>query len=345
MTLAVNIAQSGSNNVTMRNRIINGAMMIDQRNNGSLVAGASGAIYAVDRTLIGAFGGATGRMSGQRSTTVPPTTTFTNSLIATVTTTDASPSSDYGYCARQIIEGLNVADIGWGTANAQPVTLSFWVRSSVTGTYAVCFQNADVTRAYTVTYTISSANTYEFKTISIPGDTSGTWLKDNNAGISIAWCLGGGVNRQAPSGSIGAWSDGIPVGNTVTAVSGGVNLLATSGATFYLTGVQLEEGTAASPFENRLYGTELQLCQRYYETGGFYAMAYGNASNGVNWSYPMKVTKRATPTGTLTNGAYVNYPSPVFYADDANTVYLTNGSVPATGFVRAIVTFNISSEL
>lgn len=298
----------------MVNRIINGAMMIDQRNAGALVSGAAGAIYPVDRTLIGAFGSATGRMSGQRSTTVPSTTTFTNSLIATVTTTDASPSADFGYCIRQVIEGVNTADLGWGTASAQPVTLSFWVRSSVTGTYAVCFQNADVTRAYSATYTISAANTWEQKTISIVGDTSGTWLTTNGAGIGVAWCLGGGSNRVAPSGSINAWSAGQASFNTITAITGGVNLLATSGATFYITGVQLEKGSTATSFDYRPYGTELALCQRYFQksynisvvpatvtSAGRICFGAWNNANGEFFQLRYPVPLRASPTITTYN--------------------------------------------
>jgi hypothetical protein len=345
MTQAAQLAQYGANNVSLsfKNRIINGNMRIDQRNNGALVAGGTGNTYAVDRTLIGVFGSGTGRISGQRSSTVPSSTDFKSSLIATVTTADASPVDAYGYCLRQIIEGFNVADFGFGTANASRITLSFWARSSIAGTYAVSFQNVDVTRAYVATYTISSANTWEFKTISIPGDTAGSWETSNGGGLSVLWCLGGSTDRQAPSGSIGAWGAGTPVGYTITDAAGCVDWIATSGATFYLTGVQLEKGSTATSFEVRDYGRELMLCQRYYETGTLYAQAYGNGSNGVNWSYPMKVSKRETPTGTLTNGGYVNY-SPAFAADDANTVYLTNTAAPSTGFVRAIVTFNIIAE-
>ena len=315
-----------------KNRIINGAMMIDQRNAGASVTPSNNQ-FITDRWKINYSGNFTCQ---QNAGSVTPPTGFTNYLGATSTGTN-SPTGNITYSFVQVIEGFNVADLGWGTANAQPVALSFWVRSSATGTFGGSFQNSAGNRSYPFSYTISAANTWEQKTISIAGDTTGTWVKDNGIGLTLTLCMGGGANY---AGTAGAWG-----GADYRTVSGQTNALATSGATFYITGVQLEKGSTATSFDYRPYGTELQLCQRYYETGTLYAQAYGNSSNGVNWSYPMKVTKRALPTGTLTSGGYVNYPGPVFFADDANTVYLTNSSVPSTGFVRAIVTFNISSEL
>jgi hypothetical protein len=279
-----------------RNRIINGNMVIDQRNAGALVAGATGTIYAVDRTLIGVFGGGSGRISGQRSTTVPSSAGFVNSLIATVTTADASPGTESGYCIRQQIEGFNVADLRFGTASASAITLSFWVRSSIAGTYAVVFQNADVSRAYAATYTINSANTFELKTITIPGDTAGTWDTTNGVGLSALWCLGGGTNRQAPAPTVGAWGAGIV--NTITDVAGCVDWIATSGATFYITGVQLEAGSVATPFERRPFGTELALCERYYHSNGG-ATSYVAQSTAYNaYVFPQKM--RTAPSVTLT---------------------------------------------
>ncbi len=291
MTLAVNIAQSGSNNQTMRNRIINGAMMIDQRNNGASVASPTDT-YIVDRWTVREVGG--GVASAQQSSTAP--VGFTKSLLLTVTTPDSSIASTDRYLISQFIEGYNIADLNWGTANAQPITLSFWVRSSVTGTYGGALQNTSVDRAYPFTYTISSANTYEYKTVTIPGDTSGTWNTTNDIGIAVRFGLGIGSTY---SGTAGAWSSG----NYLTA-TGATNWIATSGATFYITGVQLEEGTAASPFENRLYGTELQLCQRYYyRVSGGGNLRHGIAGNGsLAAGFPtilFKTTMRATPTFTF----------------------------------------------
>jgi hypothetical protein len=241
----------------LKNRIINGAMQIDQRNAGASVAITTVNQYVVDRFAGQIVGAGTGRFSLQQSTTTPASG-FKNSLVATVTTTDSSPSAGYGYAIYQRIEGNNVADLNWGTANAQTVTLSFWVRSSLTGTFGVVLQNSSFSRAYGATYTISSANTWEQKSITISGDTTGTWAVDNTVGLDVAFSLGGGSSRTVSSG----WQSN--AGSYQTNVTGAINWIGTSGATFYITGVQLEVGTSATPFERRLYNQELANCQRYY---------------------------------------------------------------------------------
>jgi hypothetical protein len=293
MTNAVSIAQSGSNNQTMRNRIINGAMTIDQRNAGaSLTVNAAAAFFPVDRFF--GYGQATdGVFTIQQSTAAPAG--FVNSIIATITTADASIGSTQEYGISQNIEGLNVADLAWGTANAQPVTLSFWVRSSVTGTFGGSLSNSGYGRAYAYSYTISAANTWEYKTITIAGDTTGTWLTNTGAGIRVRWNLGTGSSYL---GTANVWS-----GSFANAPTGSVQLISTLGATFQITGVQLEEGTAASPFENRLIGTELQLCQRYFK---LMPALQGNFVQGLNvfiaGAADSAINMRATPTGTLVNG-------------------------------------------
>jgi hypothetical protein len=290
-----------------KNRIINGAMAIDQRNAGALVSGAAGNIYGVDRFNTGVFGSGTGRISAQQSNTVPSNSGFVKSLINTVTTADASPSQYYGYCLQQKIEGYNTADLMFGTANAKTITLSFWVRSSIVGTYVVTISNENTDRGYSATYTILEANTWEQKTITVVGDTTGTWYTTTNAGIILTWGLGGGTGRQAPS--LNAWNSGAAGGYTITDASGCVDWIATSGATFLLTGVQLEKGSTASSFEWRPYTTELQLCQRYYcktyqqttvpgtatDTNCVFFALNGNCSYArTQWKFP--VTMRTTPT-------------------------------------------------
>ena len=289
-----------------KNKIINGAMMIDQRNAGAAVAvtGNTGQM-SVDRFLTTVYGSGTGRFTAQQSSTAP--TGFTNSLSATVTTADASPSSAYAYSLAQIIEGYNVADLGWGAAGAATVTLSFWVRSSVTGTFPVVLTNNGLDRAYGATYTISSANTFEYKTITIAGDTSGTWAKNSSAGINVQFGLGGGSGRTVSAG----WQ--AASGSTPTNVTGCTQLIATNGATFYITGVQLEKGSTATSFDYRPYGTELQLCQRYYEKSYNIDVVPGTASNarglfdistaseGNSYTYSLikySVPKRDNPTMT-----------------------------------------------
>jgi hypothetical protein len=294
MTFAVNIAQSGSNNQTMRNRIINGAMVIDQRNNGASVSLTGGTTqYTLDRW--NAIRVNTGAVSVQRSTTAPPN--FINSLQVTVGTGVATGASDYTTIGQRL-EGLNVADFGWGTVNAQPVTLSFWVRSSLTGNFGISIQNPS-SYSFIGSYTINAANTWEYKTISIPAPTISTFPTDNSTSFFLNWDLGVG---SAFSGVAGSWT-----ASNIFGLTGGVKLSATTGATFNITGVQLEEGTAASPFENRLYGTELNLCQRYFQrvdtNGGnqriVFGVAYSSTEQYFLWSFQQKM--RASPTVSVPN--------------------------------------------
>jgi hypothetical protein len=299
MTNAVNIAQSGSNNQTMRNRIINGAMTIDQRG----VVATTHTSYVPDRfriikdTVAGTF-------TMQQSSVAPAG--FRNSALFTVGTA-YTPSAGENNFYRQGIEGFNVADLNWGTANAQPVTLSFWVRSSLTGTLGGSLRNGDSNRSYPFSYTISAANTWEYKTVSIPGDTTGTWLTTNGIGVDVSWGLSVGSNA---SGTAGAWA----ASNFISA-TGATNITSTAGATWYITGVQLEEGTAASPFENRLYGTELNLCQRYYykspfvAPGEIYTVYQTNAGIVGTTNFPAPM--RTTPT--MTYGYSTPYSGNTFY--------------------------------
>lgn len=294
MTLAVSIAQSGANNVTMRNRIINGAMMIDQRNAGASVTLTSAGVFPVDRFQCDED--TDGVMTGQQSTTAPAG--FINSLLITTTTADASLGSTQYAAIVQKVEGLNCADLAWGTASAQPITVSFWVRSSLTGTFGGAVANSAHNRSYPFTYTISSANTWEQKSVTIAGDTSGTWLTTNGTGIRLFFGLGVGSTY---SGTAGAWA-----GATYISATGATSVVGTLNATFYITGVQLEEGTTATPFEQRLYGQELALCQRYYYYAGVSQGAgYQDGSTGIQATFSTPVPMRATPTLTTAGTTYL----------------------------------------
>ena len=287
-----------------KNRLINGGMVIDQRNAGASVSvNADSIFYPVDRFLA-AGENADGVFSAQQDSTAPAG--FTKSLKLTVTTTDASLGASQRYLFGQSIEGLNVADLGWGTASASTVTLSFWVRSSVTGTFSGSLANSSYNRCYPFSYTINSADTFEYKTVTIAGDTTGTWLTTNGVGIRAWFTIGAGSSNL---GTAGAWGSTYYFGAT-----GQTNLMATSGATFYITGVQLEKGSTATSFDYRPYGTELALCQRYYfrfiqtpgsnvgvASGVVYTttIVYGQ----VNFPVPM----RTAPTALEQNGTAADY--------------------------------------
>jgi hypothetical protein len=253
-----------------KNRLINGDMVIDQRNNGASVTPANGAFtYTTDRWTY--YVSAASKLTAQQSTTAPAG--FTNSLLTTSSSAYTVGIAE-AFVLAQFIEGFNVADLSWGTANAQTVTLSFWVRSSLTGTFGGSITNSAQNRAYPFTYTISTANTYEYKTITIPGDTTGTWLTNNGKGIALWIGLGVGSGNSGPAGS---WS-----ANNYLSATGATSVVGTSGATFYITGVQLEKGFTATNFDVIPYGTEFMLCQRYYQTVKKF---FGKAQNSSTvWS-------------------------------------------------------------
>jgi hypothetical protein len=279
----------------LKNRIINGDMVIDQRNNGAAITntGSGSAGFAVDRfTTLGTQN--TRLTMQQNAGSVTPPAGFTKYLGITTTSAYSVTSSDW-FITQHRIEGFNVADLGWGTANARTVTLSFWVRSSLTGTFGGSLQNDASNRSYPFSYTISAANTWEYKTITIPGDTTGTWLTNNETGIQIRFGLGVGSTF---SGTAGSWS-----GSNFFSATGATSVVGTNGATFYITGVQLEQNTSATPFERRLYNQELANCQRYFELFGQSGIGRATGATTCDISFPYCVTKRATPTIALFSSA------------------------------------------
>jgi len=316
MTQAVSVAQGGSFNQTMRNRIINGNMVIDQRNAGASVTPLDS--YTLDRWR-GYASAASKYTVQQNAGSVTPPSGYVNYLGATSSSAYSVSSSDY-FAIVQNIEGLNVADLGWGTANAQTVTVSFWVRSSLTGTFGGSFVNSGYTRCYPFTYTISAANTWEQKTVTITGDTTGTWLTTNGVGVRVWFGLGAGSSQ---SGTAGSWQ-----GAGYVSATGAVSVVGTSGATFYITGVQLEAGSAATPFEYRPYGMELTLCQRYYETCGNNATAMSESGGTNPWvAVLFAVPKRAAPSIGLTNG------SKLYIRRYGVSGYAATSAAWATGYV------------
>jgi len=299
---------TGINYDGYKNRIINGAMVIDQRNAGASVTPASGvSTYTLDRWSI--YVSQSSKLTVQQSTTVP-STGFINSLLVTSSSAYSVVASDQ-FELRQFIEGLNCTDLGFGTAGASTVTLSFWVRSSLTGTFGGVMRNSASDRSYAFSYSISTANTFEYKTITIAGDTSGTWLTTNGKGMGVFFSLGAGSTFLKATGSWGA--------GEFSGATGQTNLVGTSGATFYITGVQLEKGSTATSFDYRSINTELALCQRYYEKSYDQAVVPGTSTfSGIvqtgawvnpaqsqyfTMTIPFKVQKRATPTILTYDGA------------------------------------------
>ena len=288
---------NASNTFGFKNRIINGAMVIDQRNAGAAIASPSDN-YTTDRFYSRQVGG--GVASAQQSSTAP--TGFVNSLLFTVTTPDSSIVTTDRYYVAQFIEGYNIADLAWGTASAATVTLSFWVRSSLTGTFGGAIRNSGASRSYPFTYTINAANTFEQKTITIAGDTSGTWLTTNGVGIQVIFSIGMGPTY---SGTASAWASA-----DYLSATGATNVIATNGATFYITGVQLEKGTQATSFDFRDYGRELILCQRYFVNIGAstqFMGAHAFSTNRVISAAFYPATMRTTPTVTSSSTAYTYF--------------------------------------
>ena len=343
MTFAVNIAQGGSNNTTMRNRIINGAMVIDQRNAGAEVNPAVSGSYYLDRWQVASTAASKFKI-GRNAGSVTPPAGFSNYLGCTSLSAYSVGASEV-FHVRQTVEANNVADLAWGTANAAGVTLSFWVYSSLIGTFGGAIRNASTYNySYPFTYSVSAANTWEYKTVSIPGPTAGTWGTGTSAGLELGFSLGSGSTL---SGTAGAWA-----AVNYTSATGAVSVVGTSGATFYITGVQLEAGTTASPFEYRQYGTELALCQRYCQTiAANFSVGY-SVSSAVLYSggpYVFPTTMRIAPT--LTGGAYtVNTGSAgtvgIWYSS-TNSVNLLNSAANWTVGAHAFVSTGaiLSSEL
>jgi hypothetical protein len=331
-TLTIGTTQLGAGNSSiMKNRIINGAMVVDQRNAGASTTPTSTNTYTLDRwiNLIGA----SSKFSVQQNAgSVTPPLGFTNYYGVTSLSAYSIGSSDYEGVGQKI-EGYNIADLGFGTANAKTVTVSFWVRSSLTGTFGGSLLNGAQDRSYPFTYTISASNTWEQKSVTIAGDTSGTWLTTNGTGMFLNFNLGTGTTY---SGTAGSWASA----NYLSA-TGATSVVGTNGATFYITGVQIEVGSFATGFEYVNYQTSLANCQRYFQT-------YVNANqvcipaNGV-WrsitradvTQVLPVVMRATPTIATTNIGNINVYSGG--SSSAASGFSDNGSSPN------IVAINISA--
>ena len=320
-----------------RNRIINGNMVVDQRNAGASITPVADQ-YGVDR--FNYYLSQSSKFTAQQNGgSVTPPAGFTNYMGLTVgASANVTVSAGDYFGTRQMIEGYNVSDLGWGSANAKTITLSFWVRCSLTGTMGGALSNAGATRSYPFSYTINAANTWEQKTITIAGDTTGTWNTTTGIGIEVRFTLGAGSTYTSTAN---VWAAG-----NYTTSTGATNIIATNGATFYITGVQLEVGTKATPYEMQIYSDQLAQCQRYYwktynqstvpgaasSTATYRTRAYVSSYAAAVVQFP--VLMRTTPTVTLYN--------PV--TGGTNSWYNTDASTSATAGLSTVMDSAVVTE-
>ena len=305
-----------------RNRIINGNMLIDQRNAGAQITAANltSGSYMIDRWRY--LSSQAAKFTAQQNAGAVTTALgFPNYLGMTVSTAVTVGASDY-FSISQPVEGFNFADLAWGTASAKTVTLSFVVYSSLTGTFGGVLKNSAGTRSYPFTYSIASANTWTTISVTVAGDTSGTWVgATNGIGVIVEFGLGVGSTYSTTAGS---WA-----GGNYTSATGAVSVVGTSGATFYITGVQLEVGTKATPYEMQIYSDQFSQCQRYYAYMANANTAFcGATSNGSTFyvNYYVPVTMRAPPTVTgVDGGGGSGFPSTTGSLTPRGTNVITEG--------------------
>ena len=279
----------------MKNRIINGAMVISQRGTGSTTVASSG-YYSCDMWNV-SISQASKVSIQQNAGSVTPPVGFKNYVGITTVSSYTPAAGDYG-ALRTFVEGYNAADLMWGSASAKTITLSFQVYSSLTGTFGGALGNNAGNRSYPFTYSIPVANNWTTISITIAGDTTGSWATDNNRGIEVDFNIASGSNYQ---GTAGAWGAG-----SYYSATGATNMVTTASSTFYLTGVQLEVGSSATGFEYVNYQTSLANCQRYYynvpaNSGIGYLCTIGDTTRQSYFQYP--VTMRASPTISITTNA------------------------------------------
>lgn len=333
------LASYGVNGIGFKNRIINGTMMIDQRNSGASVTPTDTA-YTLDRWRFHLS--QTAKLTTQQNAgSATPPVGFVNYLGITSSSAYSVLSGDY-FVLEQAVEGFNVADLGWGTVNAQSVTISFWVKSSMTGTFGGSVRNATNDRCYPFSYTVSSTG-WEQKTVTISGDTSGTWVTTNGQGMKLSFGLGVGSTY---SGTAGSWSS-----TYYFSATGATSVVGTNGATFYITGVQLEKGSTATSFDYRPYGTELALCQRYFnktysqntaqpstDTAGLICWTASATAMYINHRFP--VSMRTAPSATFYSVANAGNNNWNNFAD--NSVVTIAATTIGTEGIRIDTTGNVS---
>ena len=340
LTVAGTVAMGSS---FKRNRIINGNMVVDQRNAGAQITAANltSGSYMIDRWRY--FSSQAAKFTAQQNAGAVTTALgFPNYLGMTVSTAVTVGASDY-FSISQPVEGFNFADLAWGTASAKTVTLSFVVYSSLTGTFGGVLKNSAGTRSYPFTYSIASANTWTTISVTVAGDTSGTWVgATNGIGVIVEFGLGVGSTYSTTAG---VWA----VGN-YTSATGAVSVVGTSGATFYITGVQLEVGTKATPYEMQIYSDQLAQCQRYYEVGLAVAASYALAATSFGAYTTYAVVKRASPSiSQITNNVIITQynctATTSTYIGNTSGVLTYRLSASSSSNIQFSETFGASAEL
>ena len=321
------VSLGAGNASIMKNRIINGAMVIDQRNAGASITNIVGAAYSVDRMSL--YGTIASKYTGQQNAgAVTSPVGFSNYLGITSSSAYSVLAGDY-FMIQHSIEGLNSYDLNWGTANAKTVTLSFWAYSSLTGTFGGTLRAYNGSYSYPFSYSLPVANTWTQISVTITGATTGTFTATNGGNICV--CFGLGVGSSF-SGTAGSWS-----ANTYFSATGATSVVGTSGATFYITGVQLEVGSSATGFEYRQYGQELALCQRYLpisnsqSTASQIAFGYNYGTTNAQVLYLFKVTPRIAPTGISTT------PSQISLRNSGATPIAATGAVFAGSSLEGVM--------
>jgi hypothetical protein len=315
--------------ITGRNLIINGGMTVSQR--GTSFANPSDGTYTLDRIHV--FNGNDGATTITQDTTVPSGEGFYNSIKFDCTTADGTIAAGQYLSFNHRIEGLNNAVLGYGASGAKSITVSFYAKSNLTGTFCYAVRNSALDRAYIKEFSLSSANAWERISFTIPGDTSGTWLTTNGIGAIHGISLSMGSTYH---GTANQWNT-----SNVVATSNQVNFLSSADNEFFLTGWKVEVGQAVTPFEPRIYGDELLRCQRYFQNNGgtrvIVSYGYLTSGNIMYYSYKYVTQMRAAPTavysGTAASGFSaanpLNNPAP---STESLEVYKTATATQTSGY-------------
>lgn len=317
----VELARTGASGGGSKNLLMNGAQVISQRGTSAITASSSADTFITDRFRISNYSDAT--FTGQQVVDAP--TDFEYSCKVTTTGTDTSLASSQYQRFITAIEGYNMNHLNYGTSNAKTCTLTFHVKSSLTGAFYVFGFNASANRSIVVGYTIDAANTWEKKTLTIAGDTSGTWNTTNGAGMYFGWLLGSGTDRHTTTTD--AFQAGFVMGK-----SDQVNLAGTNSATWQITGIQLELGEKSTDYEHRPVSDEMLSCQRYFykmpiNTYGPFFCNYVSTHRFSHIFFP--TTMRATPTSTSVSSTA----STEYYPQPTHTKYFVAASYSGTSSV------------